>query len=103
MVLVDGSIDSIRYLRSGVHCLIKGARARYSFEKESAEYHGTVDEDPICSLWGRTKHIDAIHDLVRDACDAGKVRVVCTRTSICFKTLGIQKFHKYAKTVLNVV
>ena len=33
-------------------------------------------------------HIDVRHELVRDACDAG---------------IGIQKFYKHAKTVLNVV
>ena len=33
------------------------------------------------------------HDLVRDACNTGEVRVVCC------KSLEIQKFNKHAKTV----
>ena len=42
---------------------------------------------------------------MKDACDAGEVRVVCIRTQTCSlsKPLDIQKFHKHAKTVLNVV
>ena len=45
------------------------------------------------------------HDLVRDARDAGEVVVVCfkTRTCLLSKPLATQKFHKHAKTVLNVV
>ena len=56
----------------------------------------------------RTKHIDVNHHLVRDACDAGKVKVVCIRTEdqhadLFTKSLGMQKFYKHAKTVLVVV
>ena len=45
------------------------------------------------------------HDLVRDACDTGKVRVVCVRkqTYSLSKPLDIQKFYKHAKTVFNAV
>ena len=56
----------------------------------------------------KTKCIDVKHHLVRDACDAGKVRVVYVRTEdqhadLSTKPLDIQKFHKHAKTVLDVV
>ena len=56
----------------------------------------------------RTKHVYVKHHLVKDACDAGKVRVVYVRTEdqhadLFTKPLDIQKFHKHAKTVLNVV
>ena len=56
----------------------------------------------------RTKHIDVKHHLVRDACDAGNVRVVYVRTEdqyadLFTKPLDIHKFHKHAKTVLNVL
>ena len=56
----------------------------------------------------RTKHIDVKHHLVRDGCDAGKVRVVYVRTEdqhadLFTKLLDMQKFHKHAKAVLNVV
>ena len=37
------------------------------------------------------------YDLVRDACNTGKVRVVSS------KSLEIHKFNKHAKTVLNAV
>ena len=56
----------------------------------------------------RTKHIDVKHHLVRDAGDAGKVRVVYkyVRTEdqhadLFTKLLNKQKFYKHAKTVLN--
>ena len=42
------------------------------------------------------------HDLVRDACDAGKARVVCQDVDLSTKPLDIQSF-KHAKTVLNIV
>ena len=56
----------------------------------------------------RTKHIAVKHPLVRDACNAGKVRVVSIRTEdqhayLFTKPLDTQKFHKRAKTDLNVV
>ena len=56
----------------------------------------------------RTKYIDVKHHLVRDACDTWKVRVVYVRTEdqyadLFTKLLDIQKFHRHAKTVLNVV
>ena len=49
-----------------------------------------------------------IHHLVRDACDAGKVRVVYVRMEdqhkdLFTKPLDIQKFDKHAKAVLDVV
>ena len=52
----------------------------------------------------RIKHIDAKRHLVRDACDAGKVRVAYVRTEdqhadLFTKPLDMQKFHKHAKTV----
>ena len=55
-----------------------------------------------------TKHIDVKHHLVRDACDAGKVRVVYVRTEdqhadLFPKRLHTQKFHKRAKTILSIV
>ena len=71
----NSNVD-IRYLGGGVHFLISGGRGDCSFKIKSAEFHGTVDEDPTCSPWGWTKHTDGRPDLVRDACDAGKVRVV---------------------------
>ena len=48
-----------------------------------------------------------IHDLVRDACDTGNVRVVYVRTEdkhadLFTKALEIQKLQKHAETVLNV-
>ena len=48
------------------------------------------------------------HDLVRDTCDASKVRVVYVRTEdqhadLFTKPLDIEKFYKHAKTVLTVV
>ena len=56
----------------------------------------------------RTKHADAKHHLVRDAYGAGKVRVVYVRTkdqhaNLFTQPLDMQKFHKHATTVLNVV
>ena len=56
----------------------------------------------------RIKHINVQHHLVRDACDAGKVRMVYVRTEdhhadLFTEPLDIQKSHKHAKTVLNVV
>ena len=55
-----------------------------------------------------TKYIDVKHHLVRDACDAGKARVVYVRTEnqhadLFTEPLDIQKFYKHVKTVLNVV
>ena len=55
----------------------------------------------------RRKHIDMKHDLVRDACDAGKVRVVYVRTEdqhadLLTKPLYIRKFHKHAKNALKI-
>ena len=85
------------YLGGGVNYLIRGGRGGSSFKTRSAEFHGTVEEDPTCSPWGRTKHIGVRDFLVRNTCDAGKVRVVCVRTWTCFKTLGTQKFHRHAK------
>ena len=76
---------------------------RSSFERESAEFHGTVDEDPSCSPWGRTKRIDVRHDLVREAYDAGKDRGVCVRMRTCSKTLDTHNFYKHAETVLDIV
>ena len=49
------------------------------------------------------------HDLVRDACEAGKVRLVCVRTDDqqqadwFTKPLDIQKFCNHTKTDFNVV
>ena len=83
LVLEDASNDGIRYLVGGVQCLIRGVRGGSSFETESAKFYGTVDEDPTCLPQGRTMHIDVRHDLVRDACDSGKIRVVCVRTRTC--------------------
>ena len=55
----------------------------------------------------RTKPIDVKHHLVRDACDAGKVRMYVRtdnqHADLFTKPLDIQKFHKHAKTVLNVL
>ena len=56
----------------------------------------------------RIKHIDVKHNLVRDACNAGKLRVVDVKTEdqhadLFTKPPDIQKFHKHAKIVLNVV
>ena len=82
VALEDGSSDGIR-------CL-------------SAQLYGTVDEDPTCSSWARTKHIDVRRDLARDTCDAGKVGVVCVRRRTCSKTLDTHKFHKHANTVLDI-
>ena len=54
----------------------------------------------------RTKHIDVKHHLVRDACDAGKVRVVYVRSedqhaNLLTKSLDVKRFHRHAKTMLN--
>ena len=54
----------------------------------------------------RTKHIDVKHHLVRDACDAGKVRVVYVRSEdqhadLLTKPLDARKFHRHAKVLLN--
>ena len=48
------------------------------------------------------------HHQVRDACDAGKVRVVYVRTEnqhvdLFTKQLDIQTFHKDTEMVFNVV
>ena len=45
------------------------------------------------------------HDLVRDACDAGKVRQsgVYQDADLSTKPLEIQRFFKHTKTVLNIV
>ena len=56
----------------------------------------------------RTKHIDAKHDLVRDASDARKVRVAYVRSEdkhadLLIKPLDTQTFYKHAKFILNVV
>ena len=47
--LDDASSDAIRYLGGGVHCLIRGARRSSRFETGSAEFYGTVEEDPMAS------------------------------------------------------
>ena len=83
MALEDASSDGIKYLEGGAHCLIRGGRGGSSFETGSTQFYGTVEEDPTCSPQGRTKHIDVRHDVVRDACDVEKVRVVWVRTRIC--------------------
>ena len=51
------------------------------------------------------KRIDVRHDLVTDVRDAGEVIVVCVKTRTCSlsKSLDTQKFHKHARTLLNVV
>ena len=49
LALGDASSDFIRYLGGGVHCLIRGSRESSSFETESAEFCGTVDEDATSS------------------------------------------------------
>ena len=73
----------LRYLGGGLYCLIRGGTGSSSFETGSAELDGTANEDPTCSSYGRTKHIGVRHDLVRDACETGKVRVVCVKTRTC--------------------
>ena len=84
MALDDARGEVIRDLGGGAHCLIRGGRRSSSFETGSAEVYGTVDEDPTCSSEGRISYyIDMIHNLVRDACDARKVRVVCVKTRTC--------------------
>ena len=55
-----------------------------------------------------SKHIDVKYHLVRDACDAGKVRVVCVRmedqpVDLFTKALDMQKIYKHAKTVFKEV
>ena len=79
LVVDNASSDVTRYLRGGVHCLIRGGRGSSSFETGSTEFYGTVDDGPVF-IMGRIKHIDVRHDPVRDACDAGEVRVVCVTT-----------------------
>ena len=69
--------DGTRYLGGGVRYLTRGGRGGPRLKTGSAKFHGTVDEDPTCSSWSRIKHIDVRHNLVRDACDAGKLKVVC--------------------------
>ena len=106
MALEDASSNGIRYFGGEVHCLIRGGRGGSSFETGSTEFHKIVDEDPTCSPWGRTKHNDVRHDLVRDACDAVKVRVVYVRTEdqhadLFTKPLDIHKFYKHAKLVYH--
>ena len=49
LALDNASSDVIKYLGGGVHCLIKGGKGSSSFETGSAEFYGTVDEDPTCS------------------------------------------------------
>ena len=83
LALDDVSSDAIRYLGGGVHCLIRGGIRSSRFETGSAEFYGTVDEDPTCSSKGRIKHIDVRHDLGRDACDAEEVRMACVKTWTC--------------------
>ena len=56
----------------------------------------------------RAKHVDVKHGFERDACDAGKIRVVYVKTEnqhadMSTKPLEIHNFHMHAKTVLNVV
>ena len=67
-------------LEAGYIALQEAVEDSSSFETGSAKFCGTVDEDPTCSSSGRIKHIDVRHDLVRDVCDAGEVRVVCVKT-----------------------
>ena len=55
-----------------------------------------------------SKHNDLKHHLMRDACDAGKVRVVYARTEgqradLFTMPLEVKKFYRHAKTVLNVL
>ena len=57
------------------------------------------------SRW--TKQTGVRHDMVRDACDAGKIRVVHVRTEnqhadVFITPLDTQKFHKHSKTVFKV-
>ena len=76
----DARSDSIRYLGGGVRCLIKGGRGISSVERGNAELYGTAHENPMCPSCGRIEHIDVRHDLVRDACDAGEVGLVCVKS-----------------------
>ena len=66
------------------------------------------------SSWPQTSvlvvglNIDVKHHLVRDASDARKVRVAYVRSEdqhadLLTKPLGMQKFHKHANLLLNVV
>ena len=53
----------------------------------------------------RTKHIDVKYHLVRDACDAGKVRVVYVRSEdqhadLLTKPLDVKRFHRHRKQCL---
>ena len=49
LALDDISSDVIRYLGGGVHFLIRGGRRSSRFKTGSAEFYGTVDENPTCS------------------------------------------------------
>ena len=48
LTLDDASSGVIRYLGGGVHCLARGGKGISSFDTKSAEFYGTVDEDPTC-------------------------------------------------------
>ena len=49
LALEDTNSDGIRCRGGGV-CLSRGGRGSSSFVTASEEFHGTVDEDPTCSL-----------------------------------------------------
>ena len=49
LVLDHTNNDAMRYLGGGEYCPIRGGRGSFGFEIRSAEFYGTVDEDPTCS------------------------------------------------------
>ena len=95
LTLEDSSSDSVGYLRGGVRCLIRGGKGGSIFEI-SAGFHGpsmrisafNAFEDNKGAIKlavnkhasRRTWHVDVKHHLVRDACEAGKIRVVYVST-----------------------
>ena len=111
------------YLGGGVRCLVRGGKEVLSLKQMQNFMEPSLricavnvfeNNEEAIKLAGnkhasrRTKYIDVKRHLVRDAYDAGKIRVVYVRTEdqhadLFTKPLDIQKFHKHAKTLLNVV
>ena len=101
LVLEDAGSDGVKYFGDMVRCLVKGVK-KVIFLRQVHDF--MAPSIRILHDSRRTKHIHVRHDLGRDACDAGKGRVVYVRTedqqhaNLFTKLLDIQTFRKHAKT-----
>ena len=105
-VVLSEAVEEILFLRQVQDFMepSMGIGAIHVFEDNEGAIRLEVNKHASRS----TKHIDLKHNLMRDVCDAGKVRVVYVRTEgrhadLFTKPRVIQKLQKHVKTVFNVV